>query len=308
MESARCRAFLAAVETGSLSRAAERLSYTPSGVSQLVAALEQELGFPLLARSNKGVHPTADGARLLSVVREYLCQEERLYQEAAEIRGLMRGTITVASYTSVTANWLPRIIGVFQKDYPQVEVNLLGGFRRVAVQYLEEKRADLAIFSHQEPMPYDWIPLAEIPMVAVLSKSHPLADALVYPLSRCSEERFIMPDQGWDDDVVALFQENGIKPGSQYFTPENFTALSLIEQGLGMSVMNELVTQNWTCNVAKLPLDPPASITMGLAIPSLDHASPAVKRFVKYVVQHLTKKQCVSKAMPSECDQGDEGA
>ena len=86
MESARCRAFLAAVETGSLSRAAERLSYTPSGVSQLVAALEQELGFPLLVRSNKGVHPTADGARLLPVVREYLFQEEQLYQEAAETR------------------------------------------------------------------------------------------------------------------------------------------------------------------------------------------------------------------------------
>ncbi len=48
--------------------------------------------------------------------------------------------------------------------------------------------------------------------------------------------------------------------------------------------------ENWTCDVAKLPLDPPASITMGLAIPSLDHASPAVKRFVKYVVQHLDKK------------------
>ena len=293
MESARCKAFLAAVETGSLSRAAQRLSYTPSGVSQLVTALEQELGFPLLLRSNKGVHPTADGERLLPVVREYLLQEERLYQEAAETRGLMKGSITVASYTSVTANWLPEVIGAFQKDYPQVEVNMLGGSRRPAVQSLEEKRADMAIFSHQEPMLYDWIPLAEIPMLAVLPKDHPLAGEAAYPLSHCSQERFIMPDQGWDEDVVAMFEKNGIKPGSQYITPENFTALSLIEQGLGMSIMNELVTRNWACDVVKLPLDPPASITMGLAVPSLERASPAVKKFAKYVVEHLTQKETV---------------
>ena len=100
-----------------------------------------------------------------------------------------------------------------------------------------------------------------------------------------------MPDQGRDDDVVALFEEYGIRPGSQYGTPENFTALSLIEQGLGMSIMNELVTRNWNCDVTKLPLDPPASITMGVAIPSLSHASPAAKQFVKYIVRQLTREE-----------------
>ena len=51
METARCRAFLAAAETGSFSRAAEMLRYTPSGVNQLVTALEKEIGFSLFSRS-----------------------------------------------------------------------------------------------------------------------------------------------------------------------------------------------------------------------------------------------------------------
>ena len=55
METARCRAFLAAAETGSFSRAAEMLRYTPSGVNQLVTALEKEIGFSLFSRSTKGV-------------------------------------------------------------------------------------------------------------------------------------------------------------------------------------------------------------------------------------------------------------
>lgn len=61
METSRCKAFTAAAETGSFSKAAELLSYTPSGVSQLVTALEADLGFALLRRTNKGVTvpPTA---------------------------------------------------------------------------------------------------------------------------------------------------------------------------------------------------------------------------------------------------------
>ncbi len=51
---------------------------------------------------------------------------------------------------------------------------------------------------------------------------------------------------------------------------------------MGMSIMNELITKRWECDVAKLPLDPPQQITLGIAIPSLKNSPPAVKRFVKF--------------------------
>lgn len=72
METARCRAFLAAADTGSFSKAAELLSYTPSGVSQLVSALEADIGYPLLRRTNKGVTVTAEGGTLIPAIREFL--------------------------------------------------------------------------------------------------------------------------------------------------------------------------------------------------------------------------------------------
>ena len=52
MDTEKCRALLAVLEAGSLSAAAEKLDYTPSGLSRMMAALEQELGFPLLSRSH----------------------------------------------------------------------------------------------------------------------------------------------------------------------------------------------------------------------------------------------------------------
>ncbi len=107
MENARYRAFAVSVEMGSFSRAAEKMNYTPAGVCQLVNALEKELGFPLLTRDKKGVRPTADGEKILVVIRDLLHQEDRLSQLAAEINGLAMGRIVIGAYPSIATQWLP---------------------------------------------------------------------------------------------------------------------------------------------------------------------------------------------------------
>ena len=78
MESARCKAFLEAAERGSFKAAAEAMGYTPSAISQLIAALENDLGLNLLIRSKKGVKPTAEGAKLIPIVRSYLAREKEM--------------------------------------------------------------------------------------------------------------------------------------------------------------------------------------------------------------------------------------
>lgn len=127
METARCRAFLAAAETGSFSRAAEMLRYTPSGVNQLVTALEKEIGFSLFSRSTKGVALTANGQLLLPVIREILHQEDKLFELSAQMNGLLIGTVTIAAYSSIATHWLPAVIQDFQENYPHVEIKLMEG-------------------------------------------------------------------------------------------------------------------------------------------------------------------------------------
>ena len=160
MESARCKAFLAVAETGSFTKAADKLGYTPSGVSQLVNALEAELGFPLLIRGRKGAVPSADGEALLPAVREYLAQEKRIYELAAEVRGLSSGSVTIASYSSVATHWLPELIASFQREYPGIRIKLMEGIRQEVCRWLDEGAADVGFLSYAQPMPYDWIPLA----------------------------------------------------------------------------------------------------------------------------------------------------
>ena len=287
MESARYRAFLASVETGSFTKAAERLNYTPSGVYQLVNALEKEMGFPLLLRDKKGVKATANGEKVLLVIRDLLQQEKRLSQLASEINGLTTGKITIGAYSSIASHWLPAVIKGFTETYPHIDIYLMEGIWKENQEWLDSKIVDFALFSYKDGMKYDWIPLKKDPMIAVLPLNHPMAHNAAYPLVNCQYEKFIMPGLSRDDDVLELFRRNHISPQVVFSTLENFSAMAMIEQGMGMSIMNDLITHRWNFDVVKLPLDPPQSIDLGIAIPSLKSASPAAKRFIHYAVQQL---------------------
>ncbi len=289
METARCKAFLAAADTGSFSKAAELLSYTPSGVSQLVSALEADMGFPLLRRTNKGVSVTAEGARLIPAIREFLNSEDNIYQLAADTKGLLIGSITIAAYSSMATHWLPEIISRFQHDYPYVKITLLEGCSELN-RWLDEKAADLAFMSYREPFPYDWIPLSEDRMLAALPKNHPCAGLDSFPFELCRNEKLILAGFGHDEDVMPLFEEFGIEPDIRFSTVESYSALKMVEQGLGISILNELITRNWPCEVVKIPISPPRSITLGMALINHRHASPAVRRFIKYAEDMIKNK------------------
>ncbi len=287
MESSRCKAFLAAAECGSLTRAAEKLNYTASGVSQLISAMESEFGFLLLKRTTRGVVLTAEGERMLPAVRAFLSQENRMHELAANINGLDIGLINIASYSSIATHWLPKVIADFKKKYPNININLMEGVRQEVLKWIEEGRADIGLLSGGDDIDYDWIPLADDPMIAVLPKDHPLADAKEFPLDRCEQEEFIMPAMGKDEDVMKMLNKYDIVPNIVYSTNESFSAWALIENGLGISITNELLMHGWDCDVAKIPVSPPEKITLGMILPSVKHASPAVKRFVKYAVSEL---------------------
>ena len=100
MELDRYRALVCAIETGSLSAAAEALQYTPSGVSRMVAALEEETGVPLLLREHSGVRPTKECEKLLPAIRDLLHAGESCAQLSAQLRGLDAARLPSARHTA----------------------------------------------------------------------------------------------------------------------------------------------------------------------------------------------------------------
>ena len=287
METARCKAFLFAAETGSITKAAEELNYTPSGVSQLIQAFERELGVGLFHRNKKGVTLTEEGRRFIPIVRELLNCEDAIGQLSAEIRGLTVGTINIAAYSSIATHWLPAVIKEFQRQYPGIEIHLHEGIRQEVEKLLESRKADMAFMSYKEPMAFEWIPLAEDPMLAVLDKDHPFAKRKKYPQKACEQAVFIMPAMGLDEDVTNMIRENDLTLQIGFQTHENFSAIAMIEQGLGMSIMNKLITDRLDYDVIKIPVDPPQHITFGIAIPTISNATPATRKFISMAVAML---------------------
>jgi DNA-binding transcriptional LysR family regulator len=92
MDVTKCNAFLVAVDTGSMTAAAERLGYTQSGVTRMIRSLEEEIGFSLLVRTKKGVVMTENGKNMLAVFRDIVRVHENAEQRSAEIRGVISGT------------------------------------------------------------------------------------------------------------------------------------------------------------------------------------------------------------------------
>ena len=291
MESVRARAFLESAERGSFRAAADALGYTPSAVSQLVAALEKDLKLNLLVRSKKGVTVTPEGSRLLPIVRSYLAREKEMYELASEMQGLSVGNLTIAAYPSIATTWLPELVRTFQRDYPDIEFSIMEGVRQDLFHNLDQHVADMAFLAYAEPMDYEWIPLAEEEMIAVLPEGHPLADAAAYPLSRLEEDNFIMTSWGHDQELLNMFRKNNVSPHIKYTTYDTPATLAMVRMGLGISICNELAAQYWNEHLVKLPLDPPETITFGIAYTSEEHMTAASKKFLAYAVKYLTRAE-----------------
>lgn len=292
MDIKKLKILLTVADLGSFTKTAKKYDYTPSAITHMMKNLESELGFPILLRCKNNIQLTENGQRLIPIIRRLNHLEEDFKQTISDINGLNTGTITIGCYSSIAINWLPKIIREFQNDFPNINITLMEGVHSDIISWLDEGKVDLAFMSCPECKQNDFISLQKVQMIAVLPTNHPLNNASSYPIENCSSENFIMPAHGSDFDVVDLFDKENISLHIKYKTHDNYATLSMIEQGIGMSVMNELVTHGSTWNVIKLPLEKRTSIILGISYPDYTKLSPACLKFINYSKELITDLNC----------------
>ena len=291
METARLRAFIEAAEKGSIKAAADSLGYTPSAISQLVTALEKELGLVLFRRSQKGVSLTAEGEELAPLVRSYLAKEDDIYRLASELNGTIVGKLSIATYPSVATTWLPEIVRSFKNDYPGIQISIMESIRSDIFNHFEQNEADIAFLAYAEPMPYEWIPLAEENVIAAVPEDHPLASAGSFPIKECENNDFILGSWGRELEILEILERNDVHPQIKYTTYDTPASLAMVRMGLGVSFVNELSAQFWNDQLVKMPLDPPQTITFGVALPGRDHMTGAARKFLDYTIRYFGSRQ-----------------
>ena len=113
-------------------------------------SFEEEVGFPLLIKTNRGVEPTNEARSLLPSMRQLIKCEEKVDQEIAEIMGIRRGTIRMGSFVSTSVHWVPLILEYFQNHYPEVEFQIEELGHDELVSGLVDGSLDIALMSKPE--------------------------------------------------------------------------------------------------------------------------------------------------------------
>lgn len=277
-------AFVKVVDLGSLTRAAQALGYTQSGVSHMISALEEDFGFQLLKRNRSGVRLTVEGERVLSAVRGILNSNEQLTQIIAAIHGLDTGTVRIGSFSSVAVHWLPGMIQSFQQNYPRIEFKLLNGDYHDVEHWLSEGAVDLGFVTLPTRLQLPCTPLWEDRLLAILPKHHRLAHLSKFPLSEVESEDFIGLLEDSNHDIRRIFTPAGLNPKMKFTTKDDYAIIAMVAHGLGMSILPELLLKNSSgTHLKTMELDPPATRTIALALADETHVGPAALSFAKHV-------------------------
>lgn len=281
MESKKLEALLMAVDLGSFTKAAEVLGYTQSGLTHMMNSLEKEVGFTLLERGRSGVRLTEEGERIAPAVREFLQANARLDSVIEQVASSRTEIIRVSAYASIAMHWLPGIIQRFREECPDVDVDIrMADHVDVPYELLAQGKMDAILVSPQDEGQYEWVHLADDPMFAVLPRDFDTQGMTAFPLAAFEARDFIMPSQGFNKDIMRIFNRIGVKPHILPTWVDDPTVISMVSHGLGVSMMTELTVRGRTDGVKLLPVEPASSRELGLAVRSLDAASDGLRHFI----------------------------
>lgn len=271
------------VEYGSFTKAAEILNYSQSGISRMIGDLEKDWKVVLLERGKDGVKLTSDGLTLLPYARSLVAEYEKLQMQVDELNGLQSGLIRIDTFSSVATHWLPNIIKEFQKDYPHIDYELLLGDYAEIEEWVIEGRVDCGFLKLPTRPDFETIFLEEDKLLAVIPEDHPLADCEKFPIAALCDGPFILLEKGENSEVSEIFRRCGLTPKVHFTTWDDFSIMSMVESGLGVGILPQLILRRTPYRILTKELDVPAYRSIVLAMKSKKTASLAVKRFIEYL-------------------------
>lgn len=258
MELHQLRYVLAVVDTGSFTAASAAVNVSQSGVSTQVQKLERELGVSVFDRSARRVALSPEGERLVPAFRAALSAVDEVSQAAADLRGLVTGSLRVKTVTGLA--W-PRFfdgLAELHRDHPGIDIRLHEGTSEQIMASVRQGESDLAIaaWSGSAPEGLQSAVVFDDAIVAVVAPTHPWAS-----------RRSIRPAELADADLIALPVGAGARsaldailrpatPRWEVSTP-SFVE-SLAARGLGVGIVSETTASEWD-GIRAVPIATPAA-------------------------------------------------
>ncbi len=244
MENFRLKVFRAVAEQESFRKAAERLNLSQPAVSQNVHALEEELGVTLFDRSGNRVRLTQPGTVLLRYARRSAQLARETLDALAKIEGEPRGELHLGASTTVAQYILPRMLGAFKKQYPQITLSVASGNTEQVVELLLRGKIAMGIIegpaSSRELRKRRFL---EDRMVLIVPRQHPWAAMREISIDLLKDAPLLMRERGSGSRrVVELaLKRSGLKLGQLHVAMDldsTEAIVSGVEAGLGVGFVS----------------------------------------------------------------------
>lgn len=288
MDTEKCRALFEILKCGSFSAAADKMGYTPSGLSRMMSAMEEDAGFPLLIRNREGVRPTKECELMTPVYREFIAVDEKYRQTKSDVLGTQTGTVVVGTAYSIYYKWLSAVIADFKKEYPNIEVKVNDDRSTNLYRMIASQEIDFCIVSKRDG-DVSWHHLFYDPLVAIVSAESEWASRKSFPIKSFETETYIETFRGQDTDSARMFRKNQINPNTRFETDDIYASYRMVEAGLGVSLSNYIESKEWGewKSVNLIGLDPPQVVEIGIVTPTDTFISPAAKRFRDFAMERV---------------------
>ncbi|MEN6327143.1 MAG: LysR family transcriptional regulator [Syntrophomonas sp.] len=281
-------AFMKIIETGSFTKAAKELGYTQSAISQIVHSLEEELSTKLIMRSRKGITLTPDGEEFLPYIKNVYYAHRELMEKHKEMQGLQSGIIRIGTFTSVSCNCLPQLMKEFKEKYHSVHFELQQGEYTSIAEWINEGSVDFGFVNPYAVSGLTTVPLISDEMLAVLPTDHSLSRHKKVTLKELSHEPFILLDEGELSEPLEFFKQNNLKPNVQYLIFDDYTIMSMVEKGLGISILPKLVLSRSNYNIVTKEISPEIVRTIALAYKSKSVLPIASRYFIDFIIKQYS--------------------
>jgi DNA-binding transcriptional LysR family regulator len=277
------QALVSIADSGSFTAAARQLKISQSSLSHAIAALEEELNISLLERSRQGACTTEAGLRILTHARQALSSLDSIRTEARNAAGLLFGRVRIGSIPSAVIEFLPKVIAHFSREHPQVEVILLEEPSQRMSQLLEWLRGNVIDVAIME-MPVSELkvlPLLQDELCAIVARSSTLAKRRRLSIKELADQPFVISRYNSETLIRTAYARYQQSPCFRYEVQDLGTLVSLVREGLGISIVPRVAFPAVPDGVVLLPLRPSLKRDLAFVMSPKESLAPALSVFIR---------------------------
>ena len=195
------------------------------------------------------------------------------------------GTFFKASATAIglTLNHFNKGVSKVKAVPYDIEYELrLGNYSEIE-EWILEGEVDCGFIRLPSQSQLDTLYLEPDPLLAVLPKGHPMAGCQKFPITAFCQEPFILLERANNTEIADIFSQYSLKPQTRITTWDDYAIMSMVENGLGISMLHQLILKRTPYHIVTKELDVPASRNICFAVRNRKTASLAVRRFLEYL-------------------------